>query len=37
MANLPNHMQRPYKTPEERFGVSSPFWNIVFKTKPLES
>jgi sterol desaturase/sphingolipid hydroxylase (fatty acid hydroxylase superfamily) len=28
------HMQHHYKTPDKRFGVSSPFWDIVFKTKP---
>jgi sterol desaturase/sphingolipid hydroxylase (fatty acid hydroxylase superfamily) len=30
------HMQHHYKTPDQRFGVSSPFWDIVFKTKPVE-
>jgi sterol desaturase/sphingolipid hydroxylase (fatty acid hydroxylase superfamily) len=28
------HMQHHYKTPEKRFGVSSPLWDIVFSTKP---
>ena len=28
------HMQHHYKTPEMRFGVSSPLWDIVFGTKP---
>jgi sterol desaturase/sphingolipid hydroxylase (fatty acid hydroxylase superfamily) len=28
------HMQHHYKTPEKRFGVSSPLWDLVFKTKP---
>ena len=28
------HMQHHYKTPDQRFGVSSPLWDIVFKTKP---
>jgi sterol desaturase/sphingolipid hydroxylase (fatty acid hydroxylase superfamily) len=28
------HMLHHYKTPNARFGVSSPFWDIVFKTKP---
>lgn len=28
------HMQHHYKTPEQRFGVSSPLWDIVFGTKP---
>lgn len=28
------HMQHHYKTPDKRFGVSSPLWDIVFQTKP---
>lgn len=28
------HMQHHYKTPEQRYGVSSPLWDIVFGTKP---
>jgi sterol desaturase/sphingolipid hydroxylase (fatty acid hydroxylase superfamily) len=28
------HMQHHYKTPDERFGVSSPLWDMVFGTKP---
>jgi dihydroceramide fatty acyl 2-hydroxylase len=28
------HMQHHYKTPTERFGVSSPLWDIVFDTMP---
>lgn len=28
------HMQHHYKTPDQRFGVSSPAWDIVFHTKP---
>jgi sterol desaturase/sphingolipid hydroxylase (fatty acid hydroxylase superfamily) len=28
------HMQHHYKTPNKRFGVSSPLWDIVFGTKP---
>ncbi len=28
------HMQHHYKTPGKRFGVSSPLWDLVFKTKP---
>jgi len=28
------HMLHHYKTPDQRFGVSSPLWDIVFKTKP---
>ena len=28
------HMQHHYKTPDRRFGVSSPLWDMVFGTKP---
>ena len=28
------HMQHHYKTPDKRFGVSSPLWDYVFNTKP---
>ena len=28
------HMQHHYKTPDKRFGVSSPLWDLVFSTKP---
>lgn len=28
------HMQHHYKTPDRRFGVSSPLWDVVFQTKP---
>jgi hypothetical protein len=28
------HMQHHYKTPTQRFGVSSPVWDYVFGTKP---
>ncbi len=28
------HMQHHYKTPNQRFGVSSPLWDIVFGTRP---
>jgi sterol desaturase/sphingolipid hydroxylase (fatty acid hydroxylase superfamily) len=28
------HMQHHYKTPDARFGVSSPLWDMVFGTKP---
>ena len=28
------HMQHHYKTPEMRYGVSSPLWDIIFRTKP---
>lgn len=30
------HMQHHFKTPEQRFGVSSPLWDVVFRTKPAE-
>ena len=30
------HMQHHYKTPEQRFGVSSPLWDYVFGTLPSE-
>ena len=29
------HMMHHYKTPDQRFGVSSPLWDIVFGTKPI--
>lgn len=29
-----HHMQHHYKTPEMRFGVSSPLWDFVFGTNP---
>lgn len=28
------HMMHHYKTPDQRFGVSSPLWDLVFHTKP---
>ena len=28
------HMQHHYKTPDQRFGVSSPLWDMVFGTRP---
>lgn len=28
------HMMHHFKTPQERFGVSSPLWDVVFRTKP---
>lgn len=28
------HNQHHYKSPEERFGVTSPIWDMVFKTMP---
>lgn len=30
------HMQHHYKTPDARYGVSSPLWDLVFKTMPSE-
>lgn len=30
------HMQHHYKTPEQRFGVSSPLWDLVFGTMPKD-
>lgn len=30
------HMQHHYKTPDARYGVSSPLWDMVFKTMPAE-
>lgn len=30
------HMQHHYKTPEQRFGVSSPVWDKVFRTYPAD-
>ncbi len=29
-----HHMIHHYKTPEKRFGVSSPLWDVVFRTMP---
>ena len=28
------HMQHHYKTPNARYGVSSPVWDVVFRTMP---
>jgi sterol desaturase/sphingolipid hydroxylase (fatty acid hydroxylase superfamily) len=28
------HMMHHYKTPDQRYGVSSPLWDLVFGTKP---
>ncbi|GAP18265.1 sterol desaturase family protein [Levilinea saccharolytica] len=28
------HMQHHYKTPNQRYGVSSPLWDMVFGTRP---
>jgi sterol desaturase/sphingolipid hydroxylase (fatty acid hydroxylase superfamily) len=30
------HMQHHYKTPNQRYGVSSPLWDYVFGTKPAK-
>ena len=30
------HMQHHYKTPEKRFGVSSPLWDFVYNTYPKD-
>jgi sterol desaturase/sphingolipid hydroxylase (fatty acid hydroxylase superfamily) len=30
------HMQHHFKTPDQRFGVSSPLWDLVFNTHPHE-
>ena len=30
------HMQHHYKTPNQRYGVSSPLWDIIFGTKPAK-
>ena len=30
------HMQHHYKTPDQRFGVSSPLWDVIFGTMPEE-
>ena len=32
-----HHMKHHYKTPDQRFGVSSPLWDYVFGTFPQES
>lgn len=29
-----HHMQHHFKTPNERYGVSSPLWDFVFRTNP---
>ena len=28
------HMQHHYKSPDKRYGVTSPIWDAVFKTRP---
>lgn len=30
------HMQHHYKTPNQRYGVSTPLWDIIFRTKPAD-
>jgi sterol desaturase/sphingolipid hydroxylase (fatty acid hydroxylase superfamily) len=30
------HLKHHYKTPDQRFGVSSPLWDAVFGTKPAD-
>jgi len=30
------HMLHHFKTPDQRFGVSSPLWDVVFRTFPAE-
>lgn len=30
------HLKHHYKTPDQRYGVSSPLWDIVYRTKPAE-
>ncbi len=30
------HMLHHFKTPEQRYGVSSPLWDFVFRTDPGE-
>jgi sterol desaturase/sphingolipid hydroxylase (fatty acid hydroxylase superfamily) len=32
-----HHMLHHFKTPGQRFGVSSPLWDIVFGTKPADN
>lgn len=29
-----HHMRHHYKTPDQRYGVSSPLWDVVFRTLP---
>ncbi|HEX7078390.1 MAG TPA: sterol desaturase family protein [Candidatus Eisenbacteria bacterium] len=31
------HLLHHFKTPDDRFGVSSPLWDVVFRTKPKDS
>lgn len=30
------HMQHHFKTPNQRYGVSSPLWDLVFRTMPKD-
>jgi hypothetical protein len=30
------HMLHHFQTPDKRFGVSSPLWDVVFRTKPTD-
>jgi dihydroceramide fatty acyl 2-hydroxylase len=30
------HMQHHYKTPNQRYGVSSPLWDLIFRTMPQD-
>ncbi len=30
------HLKHHYKTPDMRFGVSSPLWDMVFNTRPAD-
>jgi sterol desaturase/sphingolipid hydroxylase (fatty acid hydroxylase superfamily) len=30
------HMMHHYKSPNQRYGVSSPLWDYVFGTKPTQ-
>ncbi len=32
-----HHMEHHYKTPDQRFGVSTSFWDHVFETEPTET
>ncbi|HVN55541.1 MAG TPA: sterol desaturase family protein [Anaerolineaceae bacterium] len=31
------HMLHHYRTPDQRFGVSSPLWDVVYGTMPVET
>jgi sterol desaturase/sphingolipid hydroxylase (fatty acid hydroxylase superfamily) len=30
------HMQHHYKTPNQRYGVSNPLWDVIFRTMPAK-